>query len=228
MKFSDVPAEGTYNLAPKNITDIILKNKVNGKQLSEAVEIFYEAFERKIKPLIKSKETACEIYKKSINSDRVIYALLDDKVVGIAGLHYNNKNFMNNKYHYFREHFNPVKSFLIYTIYKWFSPQIKENELRIDTLAVKSTYRGMGIGSRLMKEVFSIAKNKGFDEVILEVVNTNPEAKRLYERTGFTVKKIVKYYFLTMSAGFTSEYIMSYKLKEKSDSQGDQGDQGDV
>ncbi len=199
-------------MVPINNTEINIKTEVNEKQLVEAVEIFYEAFERKIKPLIKSKEAACGIYKKSINPDRVIYAFSDDEVVGIAGLHYDGKNFMNGRYSYYRQYFSPFKSFFIYNINKWMSPKIKKDELRIDTLAVKNTRRSLGIGSMLMQEVFSLAKSKGFNEVILEVVNTNPEAKRLYEKTGFIVKKHVKYYFLTRSAGFTSEYIMSYKL----------------
>jgi len=193
--------------------DVTIKKEVNDQQLSQALEIYYEAFKRKIKPLIKSKEIACNIYKKSINKNRIIYALVKDEVVGFVGLQYCGKNFMEIKYKTLREYMNPVKSFFVFLIYKKvLLPKIKANEMRIDSLAVKSKYRSKGIGSKLINEVFLLSRNLGLSEIILEVVNTNPKAKKLYEKIGFVEKKHVRYFFITRKAGFTSEYIMSYNL----------------
>jgi GNAT superfamily N-acetyltransferase len=195
---------------------IKITDEINENQLNQAMDIYYFAFKQKIKLLIKSKEKAVEVYKKSLNADRIFYAVMENKVVGLAGLHYENKNFIDVEYRSLRKHFNPFRSYFIYSIYKLISPKIKEDVLRIDSLAVKESVRGLGIGSQLIDKVFQFAKSKGFNEVILEVVDTNPKAKKLYEKIGFKEKKLVKYYFLTRPAGFSSEYIMSYDMKNYS------------
>ena len=84
--------------------------------------------------------------------------------------------------------------------------------IRIESLAVESNFRGKGEGTLLLKKVFDFARENGYREVMLEVVDTNPRAKALYERLGFAQKKIRKYYFFTRSAGFSSEYIMSRQI----------------
>ena len=192
--------------------NIEIADSINKNQRIRAIEILYDAFEQKIRALIKSKEKALAIYNKSLKNDQVFYALLDGNVVGLIGLQYKNKTFLEFKYRDLRKYFNPLQSYFIYRIYKLTSPKIKDDVLRIDSIAVDKSFRNLGIGTQLINKVFEFAKNKGFKEVILEVINTNPKAKGLYERIGFKEKKIVRYYFLTRSAGFSSEYIMSYKL----------------
>ncbi|MHB1336796.1 MAG: GNAT family N-acetyltransferase [Candidatus Humimicrobiaceae bacterium] len=192
---------------------IKITDKISISQLDHAIEIYYCAFKRKIKALIKSKEKALAIYKKSLNADRVLYAVLDEKVVGIAGLHYDNKNFVEIKYKDLREYFNPIFSYFVYFIYRKMSPELKNDVIRIDSIAVDEDARGQGIGSILIEKVVEFAKDKGFKEVILEVVDTNPKAKKLYEKIGFNEKKLVKFYFTSRVAGFSSEFIMSYNME---------------
>jgi len=192
--------------------NIEIADSINKNQRIRAIEILYYAFEQKIRALIKSKEKALAIYNKSLKNDQVFYALLDGNVVGLIGLQYGNKTFLELKYRDLRKYFSPLKSYFIYRIYKLTSPKIKDDVLRIDSIAVDKSFRSLGIGTQLINKVFEFAKNKGFKEIILEVINTNPKAKTLYERIGFKEKKIVRYYFLTRSAGFSSEYLMSYKL----------------
>jgi ribosomal protein S18 acetylase RimI-like enzyme len=193
--------------------NIKITDKTSESQLDQAIEIYYCAFKKKIRALIKSKEKALVIYKKSLNADRVLYALLDEKVAGIIGLHYDNKNFMEIRYRDLREYFNPVFSYFIYFVYKRMSPKLKNDVMRIDSIAVEVIARGQGIGSILIEKVFELAKDKGFKEVVLEVVDTNPKAKKLYEKIGFKEKKMVKFYFTSRVAGFSSEFIMSYNME---------------
>jgi ribosomal protein S18 acetylase RimI-like enzyme len=192
--------------------NFVITDKVSDRQMDSAIDVFYYAFKRKIRTLIKSEKKAKAIYKKAINHDRVLYTLVGDKVVGVIGLHYGGRNFMEFKYNDLRQQFNPFTSFFIWFFYKIVSPRATDDVLRIDSVAVDKNSRSMGIGTALIKKVFEMAREKKFNEVILEVVDTNPRAKELYERLGFKEKKLVKYYFLAKPAGFSAEYIMSYKL----------------
>ncbi|MCI9379916.1 MAG: GNAT family N-acetyltransferase [Dorea sp.] len=52
-------------------------------------------------------------------------------------------------------------------------------------IALKKIYWRLGIGSALMEYSFSLAKDMGYEQVELEVVDGNDKARRLYEHFGF-------------------------------------------
>ncbi|MBM3705715.1 MAG: GNAT family N-acetyltransferase [Actinobacteria bacterium] len=184
-----------------------------GCSIEKAVEILYEAFSRKISALIKSREKAIEIHKRALKLPYVFFALLDGEIIGIAGLHYSNQSFLEFRYTDIRKSFNPFKSVFYYFVFRMVVPKIGKDVIRIDSLAVDVHFRGNGVGTMLIEEVCEFARKNGFREVMLEVVDTNPRAKALYERLGFVQKKVKKYYFLTRSAGFSSESIMSRQIE---------------
>ena len=192
--------------------NIEITNFTEDFQKSDVVRIFYDAFERKITAFIKSKEKAISIYEKSLNTDRIILAVEDKKITGMAGLHYDDRNFTDINYDTLKRYYSPLKSFFMYWGLRLMTPKVQKGTVRVDSLAVDKSYRGQGIGTMLIEGVIEFARQNGYSEVLLEVVDTNPKAKVLYERMGFKVKKKVNFYFLTRSAGFSSEYIMVYKI----------------
>ena len=66
-------------------------------------------------------------------------------------------------------------------------PPPKANELYIGQLGVKEESRGQGIGSALIRHGIELARAKGLHKCVLNVAVTNPQAQRLYERSGFKV-----------------------------------------
>jgi [ribosomal protein S18]-alanine N-acetyltransferase len=54
------------------------------------------------------------------------------------------------------------------------------------TLAVNSARWGEGIGTALLTALIDEAEKRGYQEVLLEVREDNPRARRLYVRHGFT------------------------------------------
>ena len=59
------------------------------------------------------------------------------------------------------------------------------NEWYIDSIVVKDTYRGLGIGSTLIEEMSKLAKSEGYRTVGLNVDLANPKAKELYSKLNF-------------------------------------------
>lgn len=84
------------------------------------------------------------------------------------------------------------------------------NRIEIVALSVQENMRGKDIGTSIINEIIKYAKEKEFNRLSLTVVDTNQDAKRLYERIGFSITKIVKYGFITRSAGFEA-VIHMYK-----------------
>ncbi|MBD8044046.1 ribosomal protein S18-alanine N-acetyltransferase [Arthrobacter sp. Sa2BUA2] len=55
----------------------------------------------------------------------------------------------------------------------------------VQTIAVSTAHEGAGIGSRLLATLIDEAKDRGADDVLLEVRADNPRAQRLYRWFGF-------------------------------------------
>ena len=55
-------------------------------------------------------------------------------------------------------------------------------------IALKKKYTGFGIGSIMMEHAFSLAKDMGYEQMELTVMEGNEAAMRLYERKGFRVE----------------------------------------
>jgi len=66
-------------------------------------------------------------------------------------------------------------------------PETVGQEFYIDSVAVSTAARGQGLGTELLKHAIKHAKNQGFKQIGLLVDLDNPNAKKLYERLGFTL-----------------------------------------
>jgi ribosomal protein S18 acetylase RimI-like enzyme len=181
--------------------------------VEEAVKIYYDAFSKKINPLVGNKEKAIPFIIQTTDFNACFYAVTDKRLLGIAGIQDKDNNFTRNiRLRELLKEFNLFRSLLIRYIYGYKTSKVKKGVIRVDSIAVAAQARGMGIGTALLKEVFRYASDNGLENIKLEVVNTNPEARELYERLGFKAEKEVRYGFITRKAGFTSEFIMSRKV----------------
>ena len=84
--------------------------------------------------------------------------------------------------------------------------------MRIECLAVAPEARGKGVGTQLLAAVYASAKKHGFEKVRLEVVDTNPEARRLYVREGFTCVRTDHLPIMHIFAGYAAQDVMIKQL----------------
>jgi len=68
-------------------------------------------------------------------------------------------------------------------------------EGRVFWIAVRSGYRGRGVGRRLLMELLEIFRRLGVVDVILEVRATNKRAQGLYVDLGFEIFTTAKNYY---------------------------------
>ena len=61
----------------------------------------------------------------------------------------------------------------------------KDKYLYLDDYCVTEKYRGLGIGSGLIKASEEFAKNSNLDEVRLHVQTANHESREFYSRRGY-------------------------------------------
>jgi len=65
----------------------------------------------------------------------------------------------------------------------------KGKSLYLDDLYVKNEYRGSGIGSKLLKKIFEVAKEEEVDRLRWQVLDWNQPAIDLYDKIGATLDK---------------------------------------
>ncbi|OEH92713.1 GNAT family N-acetyltransferase [Bacillus solimangrovi] len=67
----------------------------------------------------------------------------------------------------------------------------------LNDLFVKESYRGQGIGEKLLRSVISFAKETNAKGILLETEDDNFGAQKLYKRIGFE-RETNYYYFYTI------------------------------
>ncbi|ULT23231.1 GNAT family N-acetyltransferase [Sphingobacterium sp. E70] len=102
-------------------------------------------------------------------------------------------NVMGSLTGYNGDHFIALRQPILELIQKQYAndlipePETVGQEFYIDSVAVSTAARGQGVGTELLKHAIKHAKNEDFKQIGLLVDLDNPNAKKLYERLGFTL-----------------------------------------
>jgi len=84
-----------------------------------------------------------------------------------------------------------------------------ENErFLMDGIFVSPTARGQGVGTALLHALYDLGKTRGYKEIRLDVIDSNPRARALYEREGFVSKDIHELGILSHLFSFKSATTM--------------------
>ena len=195
----------------------ITQHLASREQLAQAAAVYYEGFVHKLDGLefnSRPPEQAIRILIASIQPEMACYALSDSRVVGVAGMQYRGRRFYVVPWRVWRAEFGMAGG-----LWRWLWFRLGQrfvhpaaDALRVDGIAVNAAARGLGVGTQLMAALDAHARAAGLRAVELEVVDTNPDARRLYERLGFVVLREAHYGRLTAGGGFTGATYMRKEL----------------
>lgn len=83
-----------------------------------------------------------------------------------------------------------------------------DGEWEMKRVIVDASRRGAGIGARLMTELEAAARAGGARRIILQTGDRQPEAVRLYERSGYTPIPIYEPYVTTIPFSLCYELVL--------------------
>lgn len=195
-----------------------MENIIYHKELPEylipqATELYAEAFEQKFLNIIGDKEIVADLFQNNARCDRAIAASSGDKLLGIAGLNYDKTPFIHVQLEDFQEKFGFVKGSVKAVVSDYlFSKKPAEDELLVDGIVVSSDSRGKGIGSNLFKLILEFAQEKDLRKIVLDVIDENPRAKKLYEKLGFETIKHENIAYLKSLIGISGVSTMVKEL----------------
>ncbi len=171
-----------------------------------AAELYLEAFRQKLVPILGARGRA--VLEASLNPERAICALQHGRLLGLIGYKCDHRAFFEPSLAQLTKHYGLLQGWLKAAVLALFERPQRAGELLLDGIAVHPTSRGQGVGTRLLNAVLTMASAKGLQSVRLDVVDTNPAARRLYERLGFVPVKTNQYAFLRPIFGFSASTML--------------------
>lgn len=176
-----------------------------------AAELYWEAFGRLLRPALGSSPRAVDVLLDGLDADRAIVAMDGDELVGLVGLHYGGRPFTRLRARSLVRHLG-IAGIPRLVPLALLAGRPSLSELRIDGIAVRDDRRGHGIGARLLREAAGRARAVGIDVLRLEVVDTNPRARALYEREGFVAVRTEHTPYLRRAMGFGAVTTMERRV----------------
>lgn len=194
--------------------DITFQQGFSDSQLDTAVSLYDIAFGAKLGVAIRSDVKRQAFLCKSLLPNYAISAMDGEKLVGLAGFHTAAGSLTGGfpsgmaGYRQFISQLGFLRGHWAMLILALYERKAAEGQLLMDGISVDPTYRGQGIGGRLLEEIVRYATENGYNSVRLDVIDTNPRAQKLYERKGFKTVKVEKYGFLRPLLGFGGSTTM--------------------
>lgn len=167
-----------------------------------AAELYWDAFGRKLGPALNPPDKAVPFIAAHLNADRAVCALLDGQLVGLAGYQLGGRALTGGSASAVLRAYGLLGGVHRLLILALFERRPAPGQLVMDGIAVAPDVRGRGVGSLLIEEVAAVAAEQGCREVRLDVIDTNPRARALYERRGFTAVRTERTPYLRGLLGF--------------------------
>ncbi|MGI5166384.1 GNAT family N-acetyltransferase [Spirillospora sp. CA-253888] len=167
-----------------------------------AAELYWEAFGRKLGAALNPPEKAVPFIAAHLNADRAVCALMDGRLVGLAGYQVGGRSFTGGTVTDVLREYGWIGGLWRVPLLALFERQVASGQLVMDGIAVDGEARGRGLGSLLLEEIAAVAAEHGRREIRLDVIDVNTRARALYERRGFTAVRTVRTPYLRRLMGF--------------------------
>ena len=179
----------------------------------QAAVLYEEAFRQKLAPIIWNERQRIQILETSLIPELAVVAVEGPTLAGLAGFHHSGRSFTGGCAA--RDVLNRLgllKGLWAIAGLALFEQQPVADELLLDGIVVRADMRGQGIGGTLLDHLSAYAGSHGYRQLRLEVVDTNPGARRLYQRKGFVPTGTQSLPYLRRILGFGAATTMVKEL----------------
>lgn len=187
---------------------IIIQTGLPDHLRGPAAVIYAQAFQRKLQPIIGAPDIIVEMLREYCRAGNAIVAMQAGRLLGLTGLYHYGTAFVRLPFAAVHQRFGWLRGAIKYGLLALLERPQRAGELLMDGIAVDETLRGQGIGTLLLQGVFDFARAHGYQSVRLDVINTNPGARRLYERMGFVATRTQSVAWLQPFLGFSAVTTM--------------------
>lgn len=175
----------------------------------EAAGLYWKAFGSKLGRVLGPDDRALAFIEGAILASHAIVALDDEgRLLGLVGFKTPEGSFADGSYGLLRRVYGTWGGLWRGLALELLTREVDNARFLIDGLCVAPWARGQGIGSRLLAEAMALARARDYGEIRLDVVETNPRARALYERLGFVALRTERLGVLRHLFGFEAATTM--------------------
>ncbi len=192
-----------------------IRQGIGDEYRDRAAQIYWAAFEDKLGNILGPKARGVAFFRRVMIGERAFIAVKEDELIGIIGFDLGEGGVIGGGF---------GDLFAIYgfsaiwrgALLMSFSRLPIQKTAMIDGIAVDDSYRSKGVGSALLSRLEKYSQEKECEQIVLEVINTNPRARTLYTRHGFEVTGRRNILFFSRLFNFQSAIQMTKKLNRRS------------
>ncbi|MEM8753757.1 MAG: GNAT family N-acetyltransferase [Pseudomonadota bacterium] len=153
---------------------------------AEAARLYLEAFGAKLGPILGRDARAEAFIADVLRPDHAVVAEDEGgRLLGLAGFHDEAGGFVGGGFRDLAQAYGLFGALWRAPALELFERSPEPRQLLMDGLVVAPEARGRGVGGAILNRIEALAIETGRAEVRLDVVDTNPRARALYERRGF-------------------------------------------
>ena len=176
---------------------------------AEAAALYWQAFGSKLGRVLGPEPMALRFLQRVMRADHCLTAMDDDgRLLGLAGFKTPAASFAGGSLADLRSVYGLVGGFWRGFLLQLLGREVDNQRFLLDGLCVSDQARGQGVGTALLEAVVAEARQRGYRAVRLDVVDTNPRARALYERRGFVLDRTAGIGPLRLVFGFRAAHTM--------------------
>lgn len=174
-----------------------------------AARLYLQAFWGKFRLVLgPSMDRAVKCFAPRLRLDHAIVATQDTRLLGLAGFQDDKGSFLDATLRDLQHAYGWVSGTLRGLAIGVLERTPAPGTLLMDGIMTTPEARGQGIGTALLTAIADLARNKGCTSVRLDVIDTNPRARALYEREGFIPTQTQRLGLLKPVFGFSHSTTM--------------------
>lgn len=170
-----------------------IRRGVDPGHRAAVANLYWQAFGAKLGPIMGPKVQALDYLARVMREDQVLTAVsAEGTLLGMAGFRTDVGAFALGRPAEMRAVYGSLGALWRAAVMALLRQQVDPTQFLVDGLAVHDGMRGRGIGAALIHALCAEARERGYDEVCLDVADVNPRARALYERSGFVARETVR------------------------------------
>lgn len=194
---------------PDTVTPILTPG-FDRAERPHAARLFWQAFSGKLGPVLAPEDKALRFLSAALHPDFAISARdRDGRLLGLAGLKTAQGGLVGGGWRDLARVYGWPGALWRGGALSLLERQVRPDTLLMDGIFVDEEARGRGVGSALLGAVKARAAQDGKSSVRLDVIDSNPRARALYERHGFVAGDVTHIGPLHHLFGFRSSTEMN-------------------
>lgn len=195
------------------MTPVSIRHGLPDHLRPQAALLYWQAFGGKLGRVLGPEPLALAYIARVMRADQCLVALDPaDALVGLAGFKTRHGSFAGGSESDLRAIYGRIggtwRAFALHLL----GHDTDSSRFLLDGLCVTPRARGQGIGTALLHAIMAQARSSGYQSVRLDVVDTNPRARALYERCGFVLDRTAGIGPLSLVFGFSAAHSMVRSL----------------